>query len=346
MKPDSQIVLGKYFRQCVGIDVSKEKFVACLEMYDIVSDVGCNTACIEFKNTKTGFNQLVKWSRKECLKDYPLTFLMEFTGIYHEPLAYHLHKLGMTIFVVVPNKARDFARYEGIRTKTDEMDARSLALLGCYCRKLRPWFPPKPIFKELRQMTRFAVDITKIRTQIVNHIEALNHGQTPQKSVVGFYERFIADIDRRLKENEKNIIAKVDTDKELSETVSRLETIKGVRFLTIVSILAETDGFSMITNRKQLTSYAGLDVVAKQSGPQDPKHRISKAGNARIRAALYWPAITACHYNKQIQLSYGRICERNPNVKMIGVTAAMRRLLLLIYTLWKNGETYDPEKMK
>ena len=68
-------------------------------------------------------------------------------------------------------------------------------------------------------MTRFAVDITKIRTQIVNHIEALNHGQTPQKSVVGFYERFIADIDRRLKENEKNIIAKVDTDKELSETV-------------------------------------------------------------------------------------------------------------------------------
>ena len=135
MKPDSQIVLGKYFRQCVGIDVSKEKFVACLEMYDIASDVGCNTACIEFKNTKTGFNQLVKWSRKECLKDYPLTFLMEFTGIYHEPLAYHLHKLGMTIFVVVPNKARDFARYEGIRTKTDEMDARSLALLGCYCRK-------------------------------------------------------------------------------------------------------------------------------------------------------------------------------------------------------------------
>ena len=81
MKPDSQIVLGKYFRQCVGIDVSKEKFVACLEMYDIASDVGCNTACIEFKNTKTGFNQLVKWSRKECLKDYPLTFLMEFTSL-------------------------------------------------------------------------------------------------------------------------------------------------------------------------------------------------------------------------------------------------------------------------
>lgn len=57
-KPDSQITLGKYFHQCVGIDVSKVIFVACLEMYDIANDAGCNTFCNEFKNNKSGFNQL------------------------------------------------------------------------------------------------------------------------------------------------------------------------------------------------------------------------------------------------------------------------------------------------
>lgn len=31
---------------------------------------------------------------------------------------------------------------------------------------------------------------------------------------------------------------------------------------------------------------------------------------------------------------------------MIGVTAAMRKLLLLIYSLWKSGEEYDPEREK
>ena len=109
MKPDSQMTLDRYFRQCVGIDVSKDKFTACLQMYDRASDVGCHTMSIDFDNTKSGFNQFVKWSRKEAVKGFPLTCLMEPTGVYYEPLAYHLHKIGQTVYVVLPNKARSFA---------------------------------------------------------------------------------------------------------------------------------------------------------------------------------------------------------------------------------------------
>ena len=88
MKPDSQMTLDRHFRQCVGIDVSKDKFTACLQMYDRASDVGCHTMSIDFDNTKSGFNQFVKWSRKEAVKGFPLTYLMEPTGVYYEPLAY------------------------------------------------------------------------------------------------------------------------------------------------------------------------------------------------------------------------------------------------------------------
>ena len=73
MKPDSQMTLDRYFRQCVGIDVSKDKFTACLQMYDRANDVGCHTMSIDFDNTKSGFNQFVKWSRKEAVKGFPLT---------------------------------------------------------------------------------------------------------------------------------------------------------------------------------------------------------------------------------------------------------------------------------
>jgi hypothetical protein len=41
---------------------------------------------------------------------------------------------------------------------------------------------------------------------------------------------------------------------------------------------------------------------------------------------------------------YGHLCARKPQSKMIGVTAVMRKLLLLIYSLWKSGERYDPER--
>lgn len=335
---------GKWLRQCVGIDISKDKFTACIYLYDIGSDMGNYSKTVEFTNDKKGFNQFVKWSRKEAYKDCPLTYLMEPTGVYYEPLAYHLSKINQTVYVVLPNKARDFCNYEGIKTKTDEMDARCLALLGCTNRKLQPWQPPKPVYRELRQMTRFNEDISKVRTELANHLEALNHSENAEPAVIKYYNKLISDIDKQLADNEKNILKKVSLDKDLSEKVERLNTIKGIGIISIITIIAETNGFALIRNRKQLASYAGLDVIAKQSGTEDPKHVISKKGNAHIRRVLFFPGIVSAHSNPQAKDMYTRICAKNPKVKMIGVVASMRKLLLLVYTLWKSGEEYDPER--
>ena len=346
MKPDPLMSLDKYFRQCVGIDISKDKFTACLYMYDRGSDVGCCTEGIDFSHNKTGFNQLVKWSRREAQKGFPLPFLMEPTSTYYEKLAYHLHKIGQKVYIVLPNKARKFCEYEGIKTKTDPMDARCLALMGCVSRKLRPWEPPKAIYRELRQLTRLRADLTKMQTQLLNHIESVDHMESVDKNVRKCYEKLLDCVGKELEKNGKDIEAKVAQDKELQGRVKRIATAKGIRANTVVSVIAETEGFHLINNRKQLTSYAGLDVVAKQSGKDDPKHIISKRGNANIRAALYMPALSAARCNRQMKEAYGRICDKHPDAKMIGVTAIMRRLLLLIYTLWKNGEEYDETRDK
>jgi transposase len=346
MKPNSQMTLDKYFRQCVGIDVSKDKFTACLFMYDMASDVGCCTESVDFSNSKTGFNQMVKWSRKEAQKGFLLTYLMEPTGSYYEPLAYHLHKIGLTLYVVLPNKARSFCEYEGIKTKTDAMDARCLALLGCKNQRLRPWQPPKAIYRELRQLTRLRASLTKMQTQIMNHIEAIDHMESVTLEVCKSYKKLLSTIQKQLEQNEQAIAAKVAQDKELEVRIKRIATAKGIRSNTVTCIVAETQGFHLITNRKQLASFAGLDVVAKQSGKDDPKHKISKKGNAYIRAALYMPALSAAHCNRQMMQSYSRICDKHPDTKMIGVTAIMRKMLLLVYTLWKSGEEYDESRDK
>ena len=93
---------------------------------------------------------------------------MKPTGVYYEPLAYHLHKIGQTVYVVLPNKARSFCETEGIKTKADAMDARCLTLMGCTSHKLKPWSPPAPIYCELRQMTRFHADLSQIMTSVMN----------------------------------------------------------------------------------------------------------------------------------------------------------------------------------
>ena len=337
---------GEYFRQCVGIDISKSRFTACLYMYDRASDAGCCTKSVDFANTKSGFNQLVKWSRKEALKDYPLTYLMEPTGVYYERLAYHLKRIGQTVYVVLPNKARSFCEAEGIKTKTDAMDARCLALMGCVSRKLKPWSPPAATYRELRQMTRFHADLCELRTSVSNRMEALDHTEGSAGSVRRNCQKLLHEIDLLIERNSRDIMKKVAQDKELEEKVKRIATIKGIKEATIVCVIAETEGFHYIENRKQLASYAGLDVRCSQSGNEDPRHRISKKGNAHIRAALYMPAVVATQHNRQIKAAYDRICQKHPGCKKIGIVAAMRRLLLLIYALWKNGEEYDETRVE
>lgn len=39
----------------------------------------------------------------------------------------------MTVYVVLPNKARDFTEYEGLKTKTDSMDGRPLSGAARLC---------------------------------------------------------------------------------------------------------------------------------------------------------------------------------------------------------------------
>lgn len=341
MKLNSQMSLDKYFRQCVGIDISKDKFTACLYMYDIGSDAGCCTESVDFPQSKTGFNQLVKWSRRESQKGFPLPYLMEPTGTYYEKLAYHLYKIGQTVYLVLPNKARKFCEYEGIKTKTDPMDARCLSLMGCVSRKLRPWTPPKAIYRELRQLTRLRADLSKMKTQLLNHMESVCHMESVDKDVRKCYEKLLDNVMKQLDKNAKDIDTKVAQDGELEERVKRIATVNGIGVHTVVCVVSETEGFHLITNRKQLASYAGLDVVARQSGKDDPGHKISKKGNANIRAALYMPALSAARCNRQMKDAYGRICAKHQDARMIGVTAVMRKLLLLIYTLWKNGEEYD-----
>lgn len=87
-------------------------------------------------------------------------------------------------------------------------------------------------------------------------------------------------------------------------------------------------------------SYAGYDVVQRESGTSiKGKTRISKKGNRYIRNALYFPAMVATRFNPDIKANYLRIIMKKPS-KMVGQVAIQRKLLVLLYTLWKNNTSF------
>ena len=204
MRPNLFMENDHVVSQCVGIDVSKEKLVATMCMFSQAEQAVYSKAT-EFDNDKTGFNQLVKWSRKEAVKELPLRYVMEATGVYHEHLANHLVRIGCIAVVMMPTKAREFAYWEGMISKNDAIDSRVLALVGCVKRNMRPWKPTNPLYRELRTMTRFSHDAKKLRTELKNHLEALEHSHEAEKSVIKHYESLVASLDKRIEKNLENM---------------------------------------------------------------------------------------------------------------------------------------------
>ncbi|MDR2650950.1 MAG: IS110 family transposase [Prevotellaceae bacterium] len=327
-------------KQNVGIDVSKEDFIACF-CFQAVNGKLSYGASTKFSNNKTGLNQFVKWFRKHLDSTLPVRFTMEATGVYHELLAVHLHKLKFSVVVVLPNKVKYYAKSLNVKTKTDSVDARIIARMGIE-QNLSLWHPPLKIYQELRSLTRYLQELKEQKIMINNHLEALSHSEFCTDFVIESNQKILNRINSQIDKCEIRIKQTIDKDSELSAKVKKLETIKGIGLITIAVIIAETQGFALFSNRKQLASYAGLDVVERQSGTSvKSKTRISKKGNKRIRTALYFPAIVASKYNQALKEDYQRIIQNKP-YKKIGIVALQRKLLLLIYTLWKKDEEFNP----
>lgn len=334
----SQIIT---IRQNVGIDVSKLTFIAsmCSQNEEGVFNFGTPTT---FSNNKTGFNQFVKWTMKQAVNDFPISFTMEATGVYHEALAIHLHKLGYRVSIVLPNKMKYYAKSLNVKTKTDGVDARIIARMGVE-QHLISWIPPKLVYQELRSLTRYLQDLKGQRLNIINHLEAIVHSEFCADFVEKSYKKTLHTIELQITQCEKQIQKTIYKDEQLAGKVDKLLTITGVSLITIAIVVSETHGFDLFSSRKQLASYAGLDVVERQSGTTvHGKSHISRKGNSRIRNALYFPAIVASRHNKPLNEDYLRIIQNKP-YKKIGIIALQRKLLLLIFTLWKNNQTFNPD---
>ena len=70
--------------------------------------------------------------------------------------------------------------------------------------------------------------------------------------------------------------------------------------------------------------------------------RISKIGNAVLRAALYMPAMSAMRYNPAIAALVARLKSRGRLKPKQIVVAAMRKLLVLCFGVLKTGKPFHP----
>jgi len=326
-------------KQSLGIDIAKSTFTACLcKRYSDHSEELSEVRT--FDNNKTGFNQLIKWVNKISENGKAVYYVMEATGIYFERLAYHLHKIRKCISVVLPNKVHHYAKSLNVKTKTDEVDAKIISMMGCE-RNLFEWTPASPLFRRLRDLCRLHKALMHDKTQTINRLKQLKCGQDPLKEALKIYQANIKRLSKELKTLEKKMEDQLKSDPQVWSKVENILKIKGLGIKTVAIVLGETQGFKLIQNQRQLISYCGYDVIQRESGTSiKGKTRISKKGNSNIRSAMHFPSMVATRYNPKMKEIYQRIIQSKSS-KKIGLVAIQRRLLVLMYSLWKTEIAYD-----
>lgn len=78
-------------------------------------------------------------------------------------------------------------------------------------------------------------------------------------------QQTIVLFESQLKELDKEINSHLQSNQEVDEKAQNILKIKGLGVLTVSTISAETNGFTLFKNYKQLVSYAGYDVIEGQS---------------------------------------------------------------------------------
>ena len=326
----------------LGIDISKKDIHACLSVIDVRQQVKVK-ASSKFSNAPHGFKSLISWiARHQKETSIPLVITMEATGVYYESCALFLSKAGFDVAVVLPNKAKSYLKGVGLRTKNDKTDAAGLARMGAE-QSLELWQPLDEFFYTLRALPRHHQSLQELKTNVNNQLHADEHSIYSSKTVIKQLKKLITGLDKQLNEIEKEIHKHLYSNDEVAQKVAYITEIKGLGYMTVATILAETNGFTLFRSIPQIVSYAGYDVIENQSGNHTGKTKISKQGNSHIRRAMHLPAFNMIRYDVgNFKPFFERILAKH-NLKMKAYVAVQKKLLVLIYTLWKKNEAFNPE---
>ncbi len=331
--------MEKRIKQCIGIDCSQNELVVSFAVLDasFQQSLLSNT---KFKNTLEGFQKLKQWGDKLSDPGMELNYVIEATGVYHEKVSVYLTSQGAKMSVILPNKAKAFFQTLSNKTITDKSCGQMLSQLGLE-KTLDKWEPPHPVYNTLKQLTRERAQLISEQTLNKNQLHAEESGAWINKNSVKRIKQRLNLLDKQLTEISENIEEILGENQWLKEKIERVCSIKGIGILTAIIIVAETNGFNLIRNKKQLVSYAGIDVKDKTSGTSvHAKPRISKQGNSYLRASLFFPAFSAIRYIPAMKNLYARIVAKQ-GIKKKALVAVQRKILELVYVLWKKNECFD-----
>jgi len=313
-----------------GVDVGAEELVL------VIRKDGKPFDPQKFTNTPAGRARLVK----KLVKLTGIKVCLEATGIYHFDLSIALHDAGVALMVVNPKASHNFAKVLMKNSKTDAVDADTLAEYAARM-DFVAWTRPSNGKLALRSFSRRIGAPTGQKAACKNHLHALAATQETPKAVLRDAKLAITQLEKRIGQLTAAALALVALHPELGRTLQLLVGIKGIAETSAIALMGELLLLPPNLSHREWVKFAGLDPKAFDSGKSvHKKSRISKAGNRHIRSALYMPALSAKQHDPHVKAYFDHLVA-NGKKPLQGVCAVMRKLLHAIHGMLKYDKPFD-----
>jgi len=308
---------NKLAKIIVGVDVSKDH----LDIYIIPVNKH-----IRIKNSDTGFKKLLKE-----LSSYEVQCIaFESTGGYEAPMARLLEQSGYQTWLIDPVRIKAFIKSEGIKAKTDIIDAKMIAMF--VAQKERK-YTPKPLPAE-----HFELRALVKRRESLTDMISMEKKRLKMPTQTEYCKELINDLVQSL-EKQKDIV-----EKTINSFIARnddwkrksliIQSIPGVGSVTASALISHMPELGTIEN-KPIAALLGVAPYTRQSG--------NYLGNASIyggrptpRWPLYMAALAATRFNPVFKEFYQRLINAGKAFK-VALVATMRKLICTINVMLKNN---------
>ena len=255
-------------------------------------------------------------------------------------LALMLSDAGVRLMVINPKATHNFAKVLLRNSKTDGVDADTLAQ---YAERMpyQPWVRPPTEALMLRALARRINTLTRNKAQARNQWHALTFSPETPKAILRDLKLSIAQLEKRIDHLTKEAKALIQAHPALFRPYTLLLSVKGIGETSAIALLGELMLLPTALTHKQWVKAAGLDPRHFKSGTSvDKRARLSKAGNHYIRSALFLPALSAKTHDPYVRGFFEHLIS-NGKTPLQGVCAVMRKLLHAIHGMFAHNQSFD-----
>lgn len=307
----------------IGVDVAKHEVVYAI---DGKPQVGC--VANDAASLSAWLKQFAPGTR----------IAMESTGRYHLVLANLAHQARLRVYVLNPADVRHFRQSNGIRAKTDRVDAQVIAQMLAE-RHARPGWHPWCAGTQAQQ----EIDaLLRRRATLVLHRGAIEQAMKDMPSLADPLQQALAALGELAKAVDRQVQQRVLADQRMAEPYQRLREIDGVGQQTaaaLVNLFARVP----FTNAESVVAYVGFDPRPNDSGTRTGRRHITKRGPGELRRLLYLVA-QAAGRSRALKPVYQAIRDKGFSTTQALVILA-RKLLRVAFSIWKTGQRYEVQRL-